>query len=120
MSKKVLVVEDYTEVREMMKMMLGFYGYQVVEASNGYEAVETAIKEKPDLILMDIAMPVLDGIGATETIRQHTEFTDTPIIALSAYGDFYEDRARSAGCNDVIQKPLDFDRLQPLVQQYVS
>ncbi|MFN6962376.1 MAG: response regulator [Pyrinomonadaceae bacterium] len=120
MRKKVLLVEDHEDIRRMMRYMLSGYGYQVVEAADGYEAVETAVREKPDLILMDIAMPILDGLGATEAIRQHAELSDIPIIALSAYGDFYEERARSVGCTEVLQKPVDFDRLEPIVQRYMD
>lgn len=117
--KKVLIVDDTEDIRLMMQIFLDCDGYQVVEAKDGYEAVEKAIAEKPDLILMDIAMPVLDGLEATQAIRSHAELADITIVALSAYGDFYRDKALSAGCNDVLQKPLDFDRLQPLVEQYV-
>ena len=119
MPKKVLIVEDHEDIRCMMTVMLSFNGYQVIEAKDGYEAVEVAIREKPDLILMDIAMPILDGIDATRAIRRHAELAYIPIVALTAYGDFYEDKACAAGCNEVIQKPVDFDRLQPLVEKYV-
>ena len=79
--------------------------------TNLYEAVEKAVEARPDLILMDIALPVLDVIGATEAIRSHAELADIPIVALSAYGDFYRDKALAVGCNEVVQKPL--------VRQYV-
>jgi len=118
MRRKVLIVEDHEDIRKMMKVYLGCYGYEIVEATDGYEAVDRAVKEKPDLILMDIAMPILDGIEATEAIRSHAELADIPIVALSAYGDFYREKALEVGCNDVIQKPLDFDRLEPIVQRY--
>ena len=119
MSKKVLVVEDYEGIRRMMKLVLGFRGYQVVEAQNGREAVEKAIEEKPDLILMDIGMPVMDGLDATQDIRAHSELAGVPIVALTAYGDFYTDKALAAGCNDVVHKPIDFEHLEPLVERYV-
>lgn len=118
--KKVLLVEDYTDVRKMMSIFLRHSGYEVLEAADGYEALELAVEEKPDLVLMDIALPVLDGIQATRAIRQHEDLADIPIIAVTAYGDFYEKRAREAGCNEVIQKPLHLDHLEPLVEQYVS
>jgi len=69
---------------------------------------------------MDVAMPVMDGLQATMAIRQHDNLADVPIVAVTAYGDFYGERARNAGCNDVIQKPLDFSRLEPLVESYIS
>jgi CheY-like chemotaxis protein len=120
MSKKVLVVEDHADIRKMMKIMLEFQGFDVIEASDGYEAVELAVDEPPDVILMDMAMPVLDGVYSTRALRQHEELEDVPIIALTAYGDFYDSRARDAGCTDVLHKPIDFSALKPLVEQYAS
>lgn len=118
MAKKILLVEDYEDTRQLMAVMLSFCGCQVVEAKDGYEAVEKAISERPDLILMDIGMPILDGLSATQAIRQHAELADIPIVALTAYGDFYEDKAIAAGCNEVIQKPFDFEQLPALVDRY--
>ena len=116
----VLVAEDNEDVRTMMTYLLKTYGYEVIEASDGYEAVEMAVKAKPDLILMDIAMPVLDGVQAVLAIRQHEDLVKVPIVALTAFGDYYAEKALEAGCNDVIQKPLDFEHLRPLLQRYVS
>jgi CheY-like chemotaxis protein len=115
---KVLIAEDYTDVRKMMGIMLRQYGYDVIEAADGYEAVEKALSEHPDMILMDLAMPILDGINATRALRSHDEFADTPIVAITAYQDFYREQAKAAGCNEVIQKPVDFEKLQPLVNRY--
>ena len=119
MKQRVLVVEDQADVRMMMKMLLRGGGYDVIEAADGYEAVELAVEQQPDVILMDMAMPVLDGLYATRAIRQHDELAGVPILAVTAYGDFYKDRAIAAGCTDVLQKPLDFGHLQPLVQSYL-
>jgi CheY-like chemotaxis protein len=68
---------------------------------------------------MDMAMPVLDRLGSARAIRQHDELAEIPILAVTAYEDFYKDRAIAAGCTDVLQKPLDFEHLQPLVQSYM-
>jgi CheY-like chemotaxis protein len=119
MRKQVLVAEDFDDVRGMMKAFLEHEGFEVLEAADGYEAVEKAVSNRPDLILMDIAMPVMDGIQATTAIRQHDELAEVPIVAVTAYADFYYDRARDVGCNDVIQKPVDFKRLDPIVHSYV-
>jgi CheY-like chemotaxis protein len=118
--KKVLLVEDYTDVRKMMSIFLRHSGYEVLEAADGYEALELAVNQKPDLVLMDIGLPVLDGIQATRAIREHEELRNIPIVAVTAYGDFYDEKAREAGCNDVIQKPLHLENLEPLVKSYVS
>ena len=120
MPKKVLVVEDSGDIRKMMRFLLDDYGYTVVEAIDGIEAVDQAVVEKPDLILMDIAMPIMDGLFAVSVIREHKELEKIPIIAVTAYGDLYKDKAIEAGCNEVIQKPLDFDRLKTLMQQYIQ
>ena len=120
MARRVMVVEDHADIRMMMKILLETYGFEVVEASDGYEAVEKALAKTPDVILMDLAMPVLDGINSTRAMRQHEELADVPILAVTAYGDFYRERALEAGCNDVLQKPLDFETLRPLVSSYVN
>lgn len=120
MRKKVLIAEDEADQRKMIKIVLGFYGFEVIEAADGYEAVEKAVEEKPDLILMDMAMPVMGGLDSTRTIRLHADLDNTPIVALTGYGEFYDERARAAGCTDVLRKPLDFARLKPLVEYYTS
>src|SRR5688572_16449320 len=120
MNKKVLIVEDETDLRKMMKILLEMHGFDVIEAADGYEAVEKAIGESPDLILMDIAMPVISGLDSTRTIRLHEALDDVPIVAMTAYGDFYDMRARDAGCNDVLHKPLDFGKLRPMVEHYTA
>jgi CheY-like chemotaxis protein len=120
MGKKVLIAEDYEDVRRMMKIMLELYGYEALEARDGYEAVEKAAKFQPDMILMDISMPILDGLSATKAIRQFEESGDIPILAVTAHGEFYEDKAIDAGCNAVIPKPLQFDRLKPLLEKYMN
>ena len=119
-NKRVLLVEDETDLRKMMKILLELHGYDVIEAGDGYEAVEKAVELEPDLILMDIAMPVMDGIDSTRTIRRHAELNGVPIVAVTAYGDFYSQRAKKAGCIDVIQKPIDFGQLKPMIERYTS
>lgn len=118
--KKVLVVEDEADIRKMMTILLHAYGFNVIEAGDGYEAVEKALAEAPDLILMDIAMPLMGGLESTTAMRQHDELNRTPILAVTAYGDFYADRAREAGCTDVLCKPIDFAQLKPLVERYTN
>jgi CheY-like chemotaxis protein len=120
MRKRVLVAEDYEDIRRMMKILLECRGYEVLEAADGFEAVKKAVSDNPDLILMDIAMPVMDGLQATEAIRQHEDLAGIPIVAVTAYGDFYGEKAIDVGCNDVIQKPLDFSRLGPIMESYIS
>jgi len=118
--KRILVVEDHADIREMMSAYLTLNKYDVIEAADGYEAVEQALQHKPDLILMDIAMPVLDGINSTRAIRKIEELANIPILCLTAFGDFYKERAKRAGCNEVLQKPIDFVMLDALLQRHIG
>jgi CheY-like chemotaxis protein len=120
MAKTVLVVEDYVDTRDLMKFLLEGCGYNVIEAADGQEAVESVKKKFPDLILMDLSLPVIDGLTATRAIRKFDGAGKLPIIAVTAYGNSYYRRAIEAGCDDLINKPLDFDKLQPVLEQYLS
>jgi CheY-like chemotaxis protein len=120
MGKKVLLVEDSKDTRQMMKMLLSGYGYDVVEAIDGIEAVDQAVLEKPDLILMDIAMPIADGLFAVEVIRQHKNLKGIPIVAVTAYGDLYNEKAKEAGCDAIVQKPLNFEEFETVVGKFIS
>ena len=119
MRKRVLVADDFADTRRLTRLILEKNGYDVDEAADGFEAVKKAVERPPDIILMDIAMPVMDGIQATQAIRRHFDFSEVPILAITAYGDFYSERARDAGCNAVIQKPLEVSRLRPLVEEHI-
>ena len=112
----VMVVEDFEDNRFMMRRLLEMSGYQVLEAINGEEAIELAQRERPSLILMDLSLPLLDGLAATRRIRQHEDLRDVPIVAVSAHdtADFHAD-ALAAGCNDYVTKPIDFDQLEALL-----
>lgn len=121
MPRKILVVEDYADSRYIMKFMLESYGYEVCEARDGREALESCRNCLPDLILMDMSMPVMDGLTATRFIRRlNRGCAAVPIIAVTAHGTQYYDRAIEAGCNDLIGKPIDFDSLNPLIVQYLG
>jgi CheY-like chemotaxis protein len=96
------------------------FGYIVIEAENGQQAVKSAQQYHPDLILMDMSMPVMDGLTATKAIRVFNEKPKIPIIAVTAFGKQYYERAMEAGCNDLISKPVDFDVLQPVIEQYLA
>ena len=120
MPKTVLIAEDYADTRLMMKYLLQRFGYEVVEAADGQEAVDKVKQTHPDLILMDISMPVMDGLTATQNIRKIDGFSKVPIIAVTAYGKSYYRQAIEAGCDDLINKPLDFDNLEPILEQYLG
>ena len=108
----ILVVDDYSDNRTLLSAWLRAKGFQVLEAKDGREGVMQANRSHPDLILMDLAMPELDGVEATRQIRQRNTFAHTPIFAISAYAtpDVKED-ALAAGCNEVFAKPLDLESL---------
>jgi two-component system, cell cycle response regulator DivK len=118
--KTVLVVEDFEDNRFMMRRLLEMSGYRVIEAVNGQEAVEKAQSEHPDLILMDLSLPHLDGLAATRRIRQQDGLSRVPIVAVSAHdtADFHAD-ALAAGCNEYVTKPIDFDQLENLLNRLV-
>jgi two-component system, cell cycle response regulator DivK len=120
MPKKVLIVDDYADTRSFMKFLIESYGYQTLEAADGQEAVESARQDSPDLILMDLAMPVMDGLAATRVIRGFSGMTKLPIIAVTAHGQSYYRLALEAGCDDLINKPLDFATLEPVLNQYLG
>ena len=113
----ILVAEDYDDNRFLIKMMLERKGHNVMEAVNGREAVEIATREHPDLILMDLNMPIMDGIQATQLIHEQQETSDVPIIAVTAHcaDPHWRDRAVSAGCIECVGKPVDFKRLEQLI-----
>jgi len=109
--KKILVVEDVDFNRDLVVQLLEDK-YQVIEAVDGKEGVSIAAKEKPELILMDLSLPVMDGWEATRKIKADTDLRSIPVIALTAHamkGD--EEKALAAGCDDYLVKPLDEDEL---------
>lgn len=118
---KVLLVEDTEDNRFMMRRLLEMSSYEVVEALNGKEAVDLAEEAEPDIILMDLSLPVIDGLGATRRIRQLPNLNRVPIIAVSAHdtSDFHNE-ALAAGCDAYITKPIDFAQLEELVNKLVS
>lgn len=120
MQKTILVAEDMRDSRQMIKFLLEMFGYIVIEAENGQQAVRSAAEHHPDLILMDMSMPVMDGLSATKAIRKLNEKTKIPIIAVTAFGKQFYERAIEAGCNDLISKPIDFDTLQPVIEQHLA
>ena len=119
-NKTVLVVDDTDDVRELLRTQLIMLGYHVLEATNGQEAVEIVGKELPELILMDLTMPVLGGIEATRLIRKTVRNTDVVIIAFTALPSSGSCQlAFAAGCDDYIQKPLDVDKLSRLLERHL-
>ena len=116
--RTVLVVEDFEDTRYVWRLALEERGYRVLEAADGRAAVETALRERPDIILMDISLPVLDGFRATEQLRAAPSTCDALILAVTAHNESeYRANALAAGFNAFVTKPVDFDWLDDLLKQ---
>ena len=121
MTKKILVVEDTEDNRQILRDLLGMAGYDMIEANDGAEGVAQATAHKPDLILMDIQMPVMDGYEATRRIKANPELKMIPIVAVTSYalsGD--EAKARAAGCDGYIAKPYSPRQMLAKVREIVG
>ncbi|HLL13491.1 MAG TPA: response regulator [Pyrinomonadaceae bacterium] len=118
----ILIAEDNEDNRFTLQVLLEMRGYRVLTAANGHEAIGIAERERPDLILMDLRMPQLNGLAAARQLRQHGDarVRQIPILALSAY-DPAQHRAVAvaAGCNDYVTKPIDYDRLESLIETFL-
>jgi two-component system cell cycle response regulator DivK len=120
MSKCILVVEDQEDNRRILRDMLGNAGYELVEAESGEEALTAVETRRPDLILMDIQLPVMDGYEATRRIKSNPGMKEIPIIAVTSYalsGD--EGKARAAGCNAYVTKPFSPRALLAKVREFL-
>jgi len=120
MSKRILVVEDQADNRRILRDMLSNAGYELVEAESGEEALMAVEAQRPDLILMDIQLPVMDGYEATRFIKSNPTLKAVPIIAVTSYalsGD--EGKARAAGCNAYVTKPFSPRALLAKVREFL-
>ena len=120
MTKRILVVEDQEDNRQILRDLLASTDYEVMEAENGEEALAAVARQRPDLILMDIQLPILDGYEASRRIKADPALRSIPIIAVTSYalsGD--EEKARSAGCDDFVPKPYSPRQLLAKIRQYL-
>ena len=121
MSKCILVVEDQEDNRQILRDLLGSAGYDLTEAEDGEEAIAAVARRRPDLILMDIQLPVMDGYEATRRIRTNPDLRSVPIIAVTSYalaGD--ENKALAAGCDGYVTKPYSPRDLLAKVRAYLA
>lgn len=121
MTKQILVIEDQEDNRAILRDLLNSAGFDVIEAFNGEQGVDMAGREKPDLILMDIQLPVMDGYEATRRIKSDPELERIPVIAVTSYalsGD--SDKAKSAGCDGYISKPYSPRELLTKVREFLA
>jgi two-component system cell cycle response regulator DivK len=120
MSKLILVVEDQEDNRQILRDMLLAADYEIVEAVNGEEALAAVAKQRPDLILMDIQIPIIDGYEATRRIKADPALRSIPIIAVTSHAlSGGEEKARAAGCDDFVPKPYSPRQLLAKVRQYL-
>ena len=116
-SPLILVVDDSSDAREMLKFVLQRKGYKVLEAEDGLKGVEIAKREHPDLILMDLSMPILDGYAAVRYIREAKEISNVPIVACSAHCK-ERSKALAVGFSEFVSKPVDLTELESLVRHF--
>ena len=115
--RTILVVEDAEDARYLMRLELERLGYLVIEAEDGKKAVEMALHDRPDIILMDLALPIMDGFAATEKIRATSGLEGVPIIAVTAHQETdFRAGAKAAGFDAYVTKPIDIDWLSELIQ----
>ena len=116
--RTILVVEDYEDVRQMLRILLESEDFRVLEASTGAEALRIVKSDRPDVILMDLALPGFDGFETIRRIRKIDGFQNTPIVILTAHsGPSVYETARRAGTDFFMTKPVDFDELLVLLEQ---
>jgi two-component system cell cycle response regulator DivK len=118
--KKILIIEDHGDMRELLTWQIELMGFIPITAKRGSEGIEKALSEKPELIIMDIMMPGMDGWQATREIRAHAEMKDIPILAATAmFRDADLKNCLDAGCNGYIVKPFTFQELQGKVRELI-
>jgi CheY-like chemotaxis protein len=117
----IMVVDDIECNREVLRIFLSASGYNVIEASNGLEAVRIATSTSLDLIIMDLAMPVLDGFGAVRLLREVPKLCEVPIVACTAYDtSTHRAQAMSVGFNEFLTKPIDFTQLDVVIERFLK
>ncbi len=118
---RILIAEDFEENRIALKLILKHSGYDVIEAEDGRRAVETIRREKPDVVLMDITLPVIDGLQATREIRGDAEFARLPIIIISAHDDEEtKSQAVEAGGSAYIAKPVEIEEVKKMIRDFLE
>ena len=119
--RTILVVDDFEDTRLLLRTWLQKKGYRVIEAENGQQAIDEATSNQPDLIIMDVEMPELDGLSATRQIRTLANSEELPIVVVSAYGaDQFRDDALAAGCNEYVSTPFEPDHLEKLIKSLIK
>jgi two-component system, cell cycle response regulator DivK len=120
MSKRILVVEDQEDNRQILRDLLNSAGYEMTEAGDGETGVKAAKEQRPDLILMDIQLPLMDGYEATRRIKADPELKDIPIVVVTSYALSGDDgKARAAGCDAYVTKPYSPRQLLAKIKEFL-
>src|SRR5688500_8455083 len=120
MAKKVLIVEDTDDIADALKILIEMQGYDAVVARDGFEGCRMAMDESPDLILMDLALPGMDGLEATREIRATPQGSNTPIVVVSSYAAGAKEQLLEAGCNEVLTKSSFISSFGPTLTRYLG
>jgi len=119
--RTILVVDDFDDTRLLLRIWLERRGFRVIEAENGLEAIRRATSETPDLIIMDMQMPRLDGLSATQRIREVPSLSKVPIVAVSAYGaDQFRELAIATGCDEYVSTPFEPTALETIIRTLIK
>jgi CheY-like chemotaxis protein len=116
----VLLVEDNADERALFGYMLALAGYKVKVVTNGLEAFAEIQVDRPDVIVTDIAMPVLSGLDLITALRSNDELADLPVVAITSFGETLREEARAAGATDSIDKPTELERMREVINAAVS
>ena len=119
MSRKILVVEDHPDTRELLARLLELENFNVVTAQDGVSGLERVETEDPDLVVTDISMPNLDGIGMIKALRSNSKFNRLPIVTITAYGQGIATEALTAGADGAFTKPLEFEKLISSIKRLI-
>jgi CheY-like chemotaxis protein len=114
----ILIADDDDDTRAMLRTLLEMKSYRVIEAGDGEETIEKTVKENPGLVLLDLGLPVLNGLSVIRRLREDLLIVDVPLVVVTGY-DKHVETAMAAGCADYLMKPIDFDRLDTLLDRYV-
>ena len=116
----VLLVEDDADARALYGYMLALAGYRVKAVSNGLQAFAEIQVNRPDLIVTDVAMPIISGLDLIMTVRSDDELADLPVVAITAFGENLREQARAAGATDAIDKPTELERMREVIEAAMS
>jgi CheY-like chemotaxis protein len=116
----IMVADDDADNRDMMRVLLELKGYEIILAENGKEAFEVALAKSPDLILLDLELPFMDGLMVARDLHSHRQFLKVPIVVVSGHDPRkYRQAALDAGCTDFLLKPISFERLDEILQSHI-